>query len=399
MPRSTPLSDRAQQISPSMTMAITTKARALAREGVDICSFSAGEPDFRTPDHICAAAKFAIDNGLHGYLANAGMPELRTAVTHAFQKGIGVHYDPAQTLVSPGGKCSLALAFLALLDPGDEVLLPAPYWVSYIDMARIAGAETRIVPTQEENNFLLTAAMLEEHITPKTKFLILNSPCNPTGAVIHESELREIAALLERHNLLCISDEIYDKLLFGGATHTSIASVSPYAQAHTVVVNGCSKAYAMTGWRIGYAAGPLEIITAMGNLQSQMTSNACSIAQAAALAALEGPQDCVETMRQAFEKRRTLIVKLLNGIEGVRCSTPEGAFYVLPDIRSVFGKTLRGRTIHSSMEFCEVALEAGVACVPGEAFGTDHHIRLSYATSEAMIEKGCARLKELIESA
>lgn len=394
-----PLSARAREIKPSMTMAITAKAKSLAAKGVDICSFSAGEPDFRTPDHICAAAKFAIDNGLHGYLANAGMPELRTAVTHAFMQDIGVHYDAAQTLVSPGGKCSLALAFLALLDPGDEVLLPSPYWVSYVDMVHIAGGVTKIVPTQEDNGFLLTAAMLEPHITPRTKLLILNSPCNPTGAVIHASEIREIAALLERHGLFCISDEIYDKLLFGGATHTSIASVSPYAKAHTVVVNGCSKAYAMTGWRIGYAAGPLEVIQAMANLQSQMTSNACSIAQAAALAALEGSQECVETMRQAFEKRRDLIVALLNDIDGVRCTTPEGAFYVLPDIRSVFGKTLRGRTIQSSMDFCDVALEAGVACVPGEAFGTDHHVRLSYATGEATIRNGCLRLKELIDSA
>lgn len=398
MSSKSPLSQRAAAGRPSLTMAITAKAKAKTSEGKDVVSFAAGEPDFRTPDHICEAAKKAIDDGLHGYLPNAGMPALRVAVSERLAADIGVTFAPEQVLISPGGKYSLYLAFQAMIDPGDEVLLPSPYWVSYPDMVELAGGTTTLIPTNANNGFKLTVEMIEPHITPKTKLLILNSPSNPSGAVIPPSEIARIGALLERHGLYCISDEIYDKLVYGANRHCSIASVSDYCYEHTIVCNGCSKAYAMTGWRIGYAAGRADVLKAMSNIQSQSTSNACSIAQAAALAAVGGPQDCVGEMRRAFDVRRSLIVERLNAIEGVTCAEPGGAFYVLPDVSGVLGRTLKGKVVDTPFALCDLALdESLVACVPGEAFGTDKHIRLSYATSEAQIEEGCARLKDLIE--
>lgn len=392
------LSARAAAGEPSMTMAITAKAKKLKAEGKKVISFAAGEPDFKTPAHICAAAKKAIDDGLHGYVANAGMPELREAVVARFKQDIGVSYAPAQVLVSPGAKFSLFLAALAIVDEGDEVVLPSPYWVSYPEMTRLACGKTVFLETGEKNGFAVTAADIEKKLTPRTKALILTSPSNPTGAVVPEEEIVKIGKLLEQKGLYCIADEIYDKLIYGGARHKSIASVSDYCREHTIVVNGVSKAYAMTGWRIGYAAGPKEIITAMDDLQSQSTSNACSIAQAASVAALTGPQDCVEKMRAEFEARRDLLVRLLNGIAGVSCAVPGGAFYAFPNISGALGRKMQGVQVNTPMEFCTAALDqALVAPVPGEAFGSDQHIRLSYATSRENIEEGCARLKKLIE--
>lgn len=393
-----PLSQRASNSQPSMTMAITAKAKELKAAGKDVVSFAAGEPDFKTPAHICAAAHKAIDDGMHGYTANPGTPELRSAICAWFKKENGVSYEPKNILVSPGAKYNIFLAMQAMIDPGDEVIIPAPYWVSYPEMTQLVGGTPVIVETKEENGFDLSAEMIAAKITDKTKLLILNSPSNPSGAVFSEKAIREIGALMEQKGIYCISDEIYSRLLFGGTKHFSIAAVSDYCREHTVVINGCSKAYAMTGWRIGFSAAPAKITTAMADIQSQSTSNACSIAQAAALAAVTGDQECVEAMRKDFEGRRDLIVGLLNGIKGVSCLTPGGAFYVLPNISKVLGKTIAGVEVKTPSDFCQLALEkALVACVPGESFGAPEFIRLSYATSRAQIEKGCARLKELIE--
>ena len=393
------LSERAVGGKPSVTLAIAAKAKKMKAEGADVVSFAAGEPDFRTPQHICDAGIKAINDGMHFYLPNTGLPALKQAICERCKIDNGVEYDADQIIVSAGAKFSLFLAFGALLDPGDEILLPAPYWVSYPEMAKIFGAKTVFIPTDAENGFKLTAEMVDKAVTPRTKLLVLNSPCNPTGTVIEPEEIRRIAAVLQKHGIFCISDEIYQKLIFGDTAHLSIASVSEYAKAHTVVVYGCSKTYSMTGWRIGYAAGDAGIIKAMANIQSQATSNACSIAQAAAAAAFGGPQDCVEEMRREFEERRNLIVRLLNDIDGVKCHTPGGAFYVLPDISAVLGSKMVTQTVNTPEEFCTLALDAyEVACVPGEAFGAPQNIRLSYATSRAAIEKGCARLKEMIES-
>lgn len=398
MSKDTPLSMRAAAGKPSMTMAITAKAKGLKAEGKDVVSFAAGEPDFKTPKHICEAAIKAINDGLHGYLPNPGMPALRTAMCEWFKKEIGVEYTVNQTLVSPGAKFSLYLAAQAMIDEGDEVLLPAPFWVSYPEMIALAGGTTVYIQTDEDAGFELTADMIEEMITPKTKILMLNSPSNPSGAVVSPEELKKIGAVMEKHGIYCISDEIYGKLVYGENEHSSIAAVSDYCKEHTVVVNGCSKAYAMTGWRIGFAAGPDVIIKAMSSIQSQSTSNACSIAQPAALAAISGDQECVESMRKEFEERRTLIVDLLNDIDGIKCATPGGAFYVLPDISAALGKKYNGREINTPFEMCEALLEEKlVACVPGEAFGTQKHIRLSYAASRKDIETGCQRIKEFFE--
>ncbi len=398
MSEKTPLSMRAAAGKPSMTMAISAKAKGFKAEGKDVVSFAAGEPDFKTPDHICQEAIKAINNGMHGYLPNPGMPALRKAVCGWLQEDMGGVYDFTQILVSPGAKFSVYLAIQALIDPDDEVLLPAPYWVSYPEMVALAGGTTAYVQTNEANGFELTAEMIEEKITDKTKALILNSPSNPSGAVISQEETAKIAAVMEKYGIYCISDEIYSKLLYAGNKHYSVAAVSDYARDHTIVINGCSKAYAMTGWRIGFAAGPEKIIKAMANIQSQSTSNACTIAQPAALAAVTGDQGCVESMRLEFEERQKLIVKLLNEIEGVDCPVPGGAFYVLPDISKCLGKEYNGRMINTPFELCDILLEEqNVACIPGEAFGTNKHIRMSYATSRADIEKGCKRIKEFLE--
>ncbi len=393
------LSPRAAAGKPSMTMAITAKAKKLKAEGKDVVSFAAGEPDFKTPAHICEAAKQAADDGaFHKYLPNPGLPALREAVGKRFQEDIGVRYSSDEVLVSPGAKYSLFLACQALIGDGDEAVLPSPYWVSYPEMVRLAGGDTVYLETSEANGFAVTAADIRATLTAKTKLLILTSPCNPTGAVVPPAEIEAIGKLLEDKGLWCITDEIYDKLIYGDNQHKSITSVSDYCRDHTILVNGVSKTYAMTGWRIGFAAGPVDIIKAMANIQSQSTSCACGLAQAGALAALTGPQDCVAEMVQEFAARRERIAEKLNAIDGVTCAVPGGAFYAFPNISGVLGKTLDGTKIDSPMDFCNAALDKVlVAPVPGEAFGTDHHVRLSYATSREQIEEGCSRLKKLIE--
>ncbi len=392
------LSRRVLELEPSATLAMNTKAKKLKAEGKNVISFSVGEPDFKTPAHICEAAKQAIDEGQHGYTAVSGIPELREAIARSLTKGTGVEYKAGQIVASPGGKYSIYLALLALLNPGDEVIIPAPYWVSYPEMVRLIGGEPVIVDAREEDLFAVSPEALEAAITPKTKLLILNSPSNPTGQIVPPEIIAEIGGIMEKRGIWCISDEIYDQLIFGGARHRSVASVSEYCRDHTVVVNGCSKTYAMTGWRMGWIGARAEVAKAVDDLQGQTCSNACSITQAAAVAALTGPQDCVATMRASFDARRKIIHKLLNGIPGFSMAMPQGAFYALPNISPLFGKTMGGRVVSGPRDFCEVALDkAHVAMVPGEAFGAPNHIRLSYATGEKNIEEGCRRLKDLVE--
>ena len=389
------LSVRAQSLEPSATLAMAAKAKALQDAGHPVIAFTVGEPDFRTPAHICAAAKEAIDQGMHKYTPVPGIPALRQAVAARLKESIGVEYAPTEIVVSPGAKYSIHLAFQALLSEGDEALIPAPHWVSYPEMARLSGAKPVIIETREEDGFALTARAVEAAITPRTKLLVLNSPGNPTGGITPPDEIDRIAAVLERRGVWCVSDEIYDCLIYGGAALRSPAAVSPWNREHTIVINGVSKTYAMTGWRIGWAAGPKDILKAMDDLQSQSTSNPCSISQAAAVAALTGPQDSVADMRKAFEARRAHIMEQLAGIPGIACGMPAGAFYAFPNIQQLLGKTYDGVKVETPTDFCMAALEkVHVAMVAGEPFGSPRHVRLSYACSMEQITEGCRRLKE-----
>ena len=392
------LSQRVLNLEPSATMAMSAKAKKLAAEGKSVISFSVGEPDFKTPAHICEAAKKAIDAGNHGYTAVGGIPDLRRAIAAALTRDTGVEYQADQVVASPGGKYSLYLALMALINPGDEVIIPAPYWVSYPEMVRLVGGEPVFVETKEEDLFAVSPAALDAAITPRTRLLILTSPSNPTGQVTPPEKIREIGRIMEKRGIMCLSDEIYNHLIYGDTKHVSVASVSDYCRENTIVANGCSKTYAMTGWRLGWIGARREIATAIEDLQSQTCSNPCSIAQAAAVEALTGPQDCVGQMAQQFERRRGLIHELLNDIPGFTCAMPQGAFYALPNIFGLFGKTIAGKLIKNPMDFCNLALkEALVAMVPGEAFGAPKHVRLSFATSDDNIREGCRRLKALVE--
>lgn len=393
-----PLSKRVADLEPSATFVMNGKVKKLEAEGKKVISFCIGEPDFRTPLHICEAAKQAIDEGMHGYTQTAGTPKLRQAIARALSAKTGVPYGPEQVVASPGGKYSLYLSLMVLLNPGDEVLLPAPYWLSYPELVRLAGGVPVIVPTREEDGFSVTPAALEQAVTPRTKLVILNSPSNPTGQVIARGKMLELGHFLERKNLWCISDELYDQLIFGDSVHTSIASVSAYCRDHTIVVNGCSKTYAMTGWRLGYAGANEDIAKHIDNLQCQTCSNVSTVAQAAAIAALDGDQECVEEMRRQFQVRRTLIHQLLNSIPGMTCAMPQGTFYAFPNIDGLLGTTVAGKKIASPADLCDVAIDkAHVAMVGGEPFGSDRHVRLSFATSEENIVEGCRRVKNLVE--
>lgn len=396
MTTSSAISKLAATCAPSVTLAITASAKKLKSEGKDVVSFAAGEPDFKTPAHICEAAIKAIQDGLHGYTPNPGLPALRKAVADKFKRDNNITYTPEQTLISSGAKFSLYLAIMALVNPGDEVVIPVPAWVSYPPMVELAGGIPVEMQTHEKDGFSFGAEALRAVITPRTKLIILNSPSNPTGGIIPESDLREIAAVCEEKGIWVISDEIYEKLVYGG-THVSIASLSDYMATHTIVINGVSKAWAMTGWRIGFAAGPKDVITAMANIQSQSTSNACSIAQAASIAALEGPQECVEEMRLAFERRRNLIVDGLNAIPGISCITPQGAFYAFPNISTLLGKKYGGVMVTTDLDFCnEFLSQKLVACVAGGPFGGVGHMRMSYACSDEHILKGLERLRAFV---
>ncbi|MFG6079574.1 pyridoxal phosphate-dependent aminotransferase [Paracoccus litorisediminis] len=394
------LSQTLARVKPSPTIAITGRARELAAEGRDIISLSAGEPDFDTPEHIREAGKAAIDQGYTRYTAVDGIPELKRAICDKFRRENGLDYTPAQITVGTGGKQILYNALMATLNPGDEVIIPAPYWVSYPDMVLLAGGTPVVIEGAMENGYRITPEQLEAAITPKTKWLILNSPSNPTGAGYAETHMRGLTDVLMRHpHVWVLTDDIYEHLVFDDFKFVTPAQVEPGLKDRTLTMNGVSKSYAMTGWRIGYGAGPVELIKAMGKLQSQSTSNPTSISQYAALAALEGPQDYLETSRAVFQRRRDLVVAGLNACPGITCPVPEGAFYVYPSIRDLIGKTSAGGTLIADDEAFATALldETGVAVVFGAAFGLSPHYRISYATSDEVLTDACDRIRRFCE--
>ncbi len=393
------LSTRVRNLQPSATLAITAKAKQMRAQGVDVIGFGAGEPDFGTPDHVVEAAVQALREGNTRYTPVGGTPELKQAVRARLKADYGLEYPLGEITVSCGAKHTLFNLFLSLLDPGDQVIVPAPYWVSYPEQVRLAGGEPVIVPTREEEGFRLDPKALEQALTPQTRALVLNSPSNPTGTLYHREHLEALAEVLRGTDVVVVSDDIYHRLVYGGAVFTSILHVAPELRERTVIVNGVSKTYAMTGWRIGYAAGPASLIQAMERLQSQSTSNPTSFAQSGAAAALTGPQECVETMRRAFEERRDLIVEGLNRIPGFRCPVPEGAFYAFPNVSGCYGKKGPQGEIRGSVDLAAYLLDhARVAVVPGAPFGSDDHLRLSYAASADTIREGLDRIRRAVEA-
>ena len=389
-------SDALRRIAPSATIAISAKARALKAEGKNVIALSAGEPDFDTPDNIKEAAIKAIREGKTKYTDPDGMPELKAAICAKFKRENGLDYKPSQIHVAPGGKPVIYNALVATVNPGDEVVIPAPYWVSYPDMTLLAGGTPVPVLTTAENGFKLQAADLEKVITPKTRWLILNSPSNPSGAAYTRAELQAIADVLLKHpQVWVLTDDMYEHLVFDDFEFVTIAQVEPRLYDRTLTMNGVSKAYAMTGWRIGYAAGPEALIKAMGKMISQTTSNPSSISQWAAVEALNGPQDFIKPNAKLFQKRRDLVVSMLNQAQGIHCPTPEGAFYVYPSVQGLIGKTApSGKVIETDEDFAGELLESeGVAVVHGAAFGLSPFFRISYATSEDVLEDACARIQ------
>jgi aspartate aminotransferase len=389
---------RLARVAPSITMAVTAKAKRMRAEGIDVISFGAGEPDFDTPDHIKDAARAGLDKGVAKYTHVQGLVELRRAIAEETEKAHGLSFSTDDIIVSTGAKQSLFNIFQALLDDGDEVVIPSPYWVSYPDMVKLAGGNPTIVETTADSGFTMTGKQLEAAITDKTRALVLNTPSNPTGAVYTRDQLAEIAEVAIKRDILVISDDIYRSLVYGDASYTSIASLSSEAAERTIIVDGVSKTYAMTGWRIGWTAGPSKLIKAMAKIQGQSTSGACHVAQVAAIAALSGSQDCVAEMRTAFDERRKAIVVLLNGIDGVSCRTPEGAFYAFPDVSSFNGaKTPGGETITDDVALAGYLLDAAkVAVVPGSGFGSPGFVRMSYACSMDDIKSGLGRMAEAL---
>lgn len=391
------LSKKALGISPSLTLEITAKAQELKRQGVDIIGFGAGEPDYDTPENISCEAIKAINEGQTRYTATSGIPELKEAICKKLKEDNGLVYEPKNILVSNGAKHSLFNAFSAILNPGDEVIVPNPFWVSYPEFVKLADGTPVYVETKESNGFKYDIEELRNAVTSKTKAIILNSPSNPTGAVYDKAELEEIAKLAVEKNIFVVSDEIYEKLIYEGE-HVSIASFNEEIKNLTIVINGMSKAYAMTGWRIGYAAAHEDIIKVMTNVQSHATSNPNSIAQYASVEALNGNQDKIEKMRISFEERRNYMVDRINNIEGLSCIVPKGAFYIMANISALKGQTIDGVKIESSLDVASLFLEkANVAIVPGIAFGSDDFIRLSYATSLENIEKGLDRIENVLK--
>jgi aspartate aminotransferase len=384
------LAKRITGIEPSVTLAISAMARAMQQDGKDVCSFSAGEPDFDTPEHIKAAAKQALDLGKTRYGAAAGEPQLREAIASKLQRDNNLNYSAANILVTNGGKHSLYNLMITLIDPGDEVIIPAPFWLSYPEMVKLAGGTPVIVPTDSSTGYKISPEALDAAITDKTKLFILNSPSNPSGVVYTPAELRALAKVIVDRDILVVSDEIYEKIIYDGVEQVSIGALGEDIFQRTIISNGFAKAYAMTGWRIGYLAAPVELIQAASALQGHSTSNVCTFAQYGAIAALEGSQECVETMRQAFAIRRQVILDRLQTIPGLSCARPDGAFYIFINI---------GSTNLNSLEFCKQLLaQQQVAAIPGQPFGADDHIRISYATDLTTIEKGMDRLERFIRS-
>ncbi len=393
------ISKKAAAVSPSPTLAIDSKFKEMKANGEDVVGFGCGEPDFDTPEHIKKAAIDAIMNGETKYTPASGTLKLRQAVAEKFKRENGLIYKPTDIVVSNGAKHSLINAFQAICNPGDEVIIPAPYWVSYPEMVKLADGVPVVVNATEENNFKVTAKDLEAALTSKTKAIVINSPSNPTGMVYTEDELREIADFAVKHNIYVVSDEIYEHLIYEGK-HISIASFGEEIKDLTIVINGVSKTFAMTGWRIGYAAANSEIAKAMANIQSHASSNPNSIAQAATIAALEGGMEEADKMRKQFKRRRDFMVEMFSSIDGVSCKRPHGAFYIMMNIDDLIGRTMYGVTINNADDFAKLFLDvAKVAVVPGTGFGADNYVRWSYATSMDNIVEGIERLKKFLHAA
>ena len=391
------LSQRVRQVKPSPTLAITAKAKAMKAQGIDVISFGAGEPDFDTPPHIKEAAVKALGEGFTKYTPSTGIEELKEAICEKFLRENDLRYSPEEVIVTCGGKGALYNLAQALFEEGDEVLIPAPYWVSYPAIVLLAGAKPVVIQTEEEEGFKLRPEALKEAITPRSKALILNSPSNPTGSAYSKEELEALAQVALEAGLYIVSDEIYEHIVYDGFHHTSIASLGEEVKGRTIVVNGFSKTYSMTGWRLGYAAGPKEIIAAMGRVQSQSVSNPTSFAQKGGVAALRGPQDEVRRMAEEYQRRRDLIWGLVTSIEGVSCFKPQGAFYVFPNFRAYLGRSWKGKRLESSSDLTAFLLEeARVAVVPGGEFGKEGYLRLSYPIAPASIEEGIRRIKEAL---
>lgn len=384
------LAKRISEIEPSITLAISAMAKAMQKDGKDVCSFSAGEPDFDTPEHIKAAAKRALDRGKTKYGDSSGEIQLREAIANKLQQDNNLNYQAANILVTNGGKHSLYNLMMALIDPGDEVIIPAPFWLSYPEMVKLAGGRPVIVHTDSTTDYKITPEALNAAITPKTKLFVLNSPSNPSGVVYNRAELQALAKVIVDRDILVVSDEIYEKIVYDGVEQVSIGALGAEIFQRTTISSGFAKAYSMTGWRVGYLAAPVELIQAASTIQGHSTSNVCTFAQYGAIAALEGSQECVEIMRQAFAVRRQAILERLHDIPGLSCAKPDGAFYVFINISS---------TKLTSLAFCQQLLEQQqVAVIPGQPFGADDHIRISYATDLETIDKGMTRLDKFIRS-
>ena len=391
------LSRKAQRIEASVTLAITAKAKEMKEKGIDVISFGAGEPDFNTPENIINAAIKAMQEGNTKYTNVNGILPLREAICKKFKEDNGLIYKPSQIVVSTGAKQSLANVFLAILNPGDEVIVPNPYWVSYPELIRLADGKAVFVESDETSSYKFTKENLEKAVTEKTKAIILNTPNNPTGTIYNKDELIEIAEFAKKYDLIIVSDEMYEKLIYDGESHVSIASVSHDAYERTIVINGLSKSYAMTGWRLGYCGATEKIAKLMTNIQSHMTSNVCSITQYAAVEALNGPQDKVKEMIFEFERRRNYMAKTLEEMNNLSIIKPQGAFYIMINIDECLGKEINGEKINDSMDFSAKLLEnEKVAVIPGKAFGLDNYVRVSYATSMELIEKGLERINKFV---
>ncbi len=384
------LTARVGEVKPSVTLAISAQAKAMKAEGIDVCSFSAGEPDFDTPNHIKDAAKLALDQGKTKYGAAAGEPKLREAIARKLRNDNNLNYQAENVIVTNGGKHSLFNLMLALIEAGDEVIIPAPYWLSYPEMVKLAEGTPVIVETTAENNYRITPEQLSQAITPQTKLFVFNSPSNPTGSVYSPEEIKALAQVIVNKDIWVVSDEIYEKILYDGVQHLSMGALGEDIFAKTIVSNGFAKSYSMTGWRVGYIAGPVELIKAMTTIQGHSTSNVCTFAQYGAIAALESSQECVVTMLTAFAERRKFMLERIKAMPKISCPIPEGAFYVFIDISNTGLK---------SLEFCQKLLESyQVAAIPGIAFGNDNCIRLSYATDMTSINKGMDRLEKFLIS-
>lgn len=391
------LSKKAQNISPSITLAITANAKRMKKEGIDVISFGAGEPDFDTPSNIKAAAIEAINKGYTKYTASSGIIELKEAVIKKLHRDNNLNYNTNQIIISCGAKQALSDTFMSILNPGDEVIVPVPYWVTYPELIKLSGGVPVYAKCSKDNSFKYDFSKVEKIVSEKTKAIIINSPNNPSGSVYTKEELEKLAEFAKKHDLIIISDEIYEKLIYGNTKHISIAALSDDAYKRTIVINGVSKSYSMTGWRIGYAAASEDIIKLMSSIQSHTTSNPSSISQYAALEALNGDQSTVPMMRNEFSKRRDYMVKKINSINHISCSKPEGAFYVLIDISKLFNKKISDNIIKGSVDFSKYLLdEEKVAVIPGAGFGIDNYVRLSYATSMENIVEGLNRIEHFI---